>query len=277
MEKKPGLRKVCKQIEQDYYTEKKTRVSIDPTTLSRLVKGGKTKSQSNTEKGWLLDAEVDIVIAYAIEVAVRGFPLSHQRFCEHVNDICRARLGDKFPALGVGCWWSDRFIKKYSNHLSMYWARPLDSAWGRAVNPVTNEAWFDLLKRVLDGGTDNTQAADDDTETETDDVEQGSEPIEEDCTYGVDESGFWPAGGTREHIIGAKGKKTQHQQGDGNCENTTVIVTICADGTSLPPAVIYKGKAFLVKWAQDNPTEASYALGYSLTTSYIDIFLPGWV
>ena len=60
------------------------------------------------------------------------------------------------------------------------------------------------------------------------------------------------------HVIGVRGKKIQHQQSDGGRENTTVIVTICTDGMSLKPAVIYKGQSYHVKWDQENPAEASY-------------------
>jgi hypothetical protein len=82
--------------------------------------------------------------------------------------------------------------------------------------------------------------------------------------YAMDESGFFPAGGVRKRVIGARGAPLQHQQVDGGRENTTVIVTICADETSLRPVIIFKGKAFQVKWAQDNPLNAS-CVQYSAT------------
>lgn len=233
-EQKMGLRRVCKTIEDEYYTETKRKVVLDHMKLSRWAKGGKSKSQSNAEKGWLLPAEVDKVIEYAVEMANRGFPLSHQRLREHVNEICRARMGARFPEGGVGKQWSHRFVEKYSEELSTYWSRPLDTSRGRAVNPSTNETWFKLLGETI---KDNN--------------------IPEELQYGVDETGVQPGGGLRERVIGPKGKKVQHQQQDGNRENITVIATICADGTSLPPAVLFKGQAFQVKWAQDNPTKAS--------------------
>ncbi|CAK5275006.1 unnamed protein product [Mycena citricolor] len=58
-------------------------------------------------------------------------------------------------------------------------------------------------------------------------------------------------------VVGTAGEKTQHLQSDGGRENTTVVVTICADGTSLRPVVIFKGKKFDLDWNQENPTEAS--------------------
>ncbi|KIM38535.1 hypothetical protein M413DRAFT_12739 [Hebeloma cylindrosporum] len=173
-----------------------------------------------------------MVIDYAIEVAAHSFPLSHKRLKEHVDLICQARGAPNFPEHGVG----------------------------RAVNPTTNTAWFDLLEDVLKGNRDHEF---DNAEGSDLECEDGAEEVEilPENIYGTDESGFFPEGGIRVHVIGAKGKKTGHQQSDGGQENTTIIVTICTDGTSLKPAAIFKGQAYQVKWDQENPLEAS--LGYS--------------
>ena len=79
----------------------------------------------------------------------------------------------------------------------------------------------------------------------------------EENIYGSDESVFQTGTGlSNEKVIGAAGKRIQHQQKTGNRENIIVVVTICADGTSVPPAVIFKGSKYLIKWKQDNPTNA---------------------
>ncbi|KAE9386129.1 hypothetical protein BT96DRAFT_960643 [Gymnopus androsaceus JB14] len=59
--------------------------------------------------------------------------------------------------------------------------------------------------------------------------------------YGGDETGIQSGIGTTEYVVGRKGKGVQHQQRDGNRENITVLPTICADGTNLVPAIIFKG------------------------------------
>lgn len=82
-------------------------------------------------------------------------------------------------------------------------------------------------------------------------------PILPEDTYGANESGFMPSMGTKQRVIGARTKKMQKKQGDGGRENTTVMVTICADGTAIKPLVIFKGKHYQVQWNQENPTEAS--------------------
>jgi hypothetical protein len=58
----------------------------------------------------------------------------------------------------------------------------------------------------------------------------------------VDEIGIQTGEGGREGVLGACKAGLQYQQRDGNRENITVLVTICADGTSISPAVIYKGQ-----------------------------------
>ena len=59
-------------------------------------------------------------------------------------------------------------------------------------------------------------------------------------------------------VIGPAGAIIQHQQQSGTQENITILPTICADGTSLAPTVIYKKEAFQTKWLQENPLNARY-------------------
>ncbi|THU81345.1 hypothetical protein K435DRAFT_785051 [Dendrothele bispora CBS 962.96] len=82
-------------------------------------------------------------------------------------------------------------------------------------------------------------------------------PIDPELVYGCDEVGFMPSRGSKRRVIGARNRSIQHQQGDGGRENTTVIVTICADGTATKPTVIFKGSAFNLNWNQENPAQAS--------------------
>jgi hypothetical protein len=118
----------CQQTSDSYFAETGRRLELSNCTLLRWVKGGKSKAESNADKGWLLPSEVTQVVDYAVEIANRGFPLSHCRLAEHVNEICKARLGPAFPAEGVGKNWTHCFMLKHSDRLRTYWSRPLDSA-----------------------------------------------------------------------------------------------------------------------------------------------------
>lgn len=156
-----------------------------------------------------------------------------------MDEILRARLGKEYPTKGVGRNWTDRFVERHHLELKTYNPKSLEGAWGRAVNPTTHQAWFDLLGETLQSGNNG-------------------KPIAEDCIWAADEAGFQPAIRTlQEQVIGGANKKLQHQTRGGTRENTTVIVTIGADGSSLPPAVIFKGQAYQTAWKQENPANAS--------------------
>lgn len=229
-----GARKICADFENLYRLETGLTVKLSHVTLIRLADGGRTLSEANAAKTVLKPEEVTIVIDYICELGDRGFPLSHKRLKEHAEEILRARLGNQFPEGGLGKNWTSRFIEKHSKRIGMGFGKPLESKRGRAVNPATNEAWFSLLGSTI---------------TEYD--------IKEETTWAVDEAGFQPAGGIRERVMGAKRKGPMYQQRDGNRETITVLVTICADGSATPPAVIFKGSAYQASWKQDNPADAS--------------------
>lgn len=229
-----SLRKVCTEISTGHQKATGQWVDLDKTTLSRLAADPsyRTLSDFNAQKGWLTAEENEKVVDLAIELAHRGFPLNHGRLKEIVDDFLRKRLGPTFP--GVGNNWTDRFVLRNRDRLGTYWSRSLDTKRSRAVNPHTHKAWFDLLEATF---------------REND--------IQPDCIYGSDEVGFTTSLGQKERVIGAKGKSVQHQVRGGSRENITAIPTICADGTSIAPLVIFKGKAFQVKWLQNNPLNAS--------------------
>jgi hypothetical protein len=229
-----GAHTICKDFEALNKQATGRYIKLSYSTLTRLVMGGKTKAKSNAERCWLTNVEIGVVIAYIGEIGNRGFPLSHKRLKEHVDTICRARLGALFPAEGVGKNWTNHFVEKHSDAIKMSWSRPLETKRGRAVNPFTKDAFYELLG---------------DTVKKYD--------ITEDRTWGVDEIGIQGSMGMPERVMGAHKLGPQYQQRDGDRENITVLETICADGMSIPPAVIFKGSAYQVKWVQDNPANAS--------------------
>jgi len=193
-EKKKGLHAICLETSKEWKKKTGREVTLNHNTLNNLAKGGTRLSTFNANKSWLLPAEVEVVIEYATDMASHGFPLTHKLFKEHVDEICQARLGDKFPLKGVGTKWMARFLEKHSDHLSTYTTRPLEDIRGCAVNPVANKAWFKLLGDILTTGDDGKLIA-------------------QECCWGVDEAGFQlEIGATAERAIGGQGKQVQHEQ-----------------------------------------------------------------
>jgi hypothetical protein len=239
-EKRDGLRTICRKVADEHYMKTKHRIPLNHNTLLNLTNGGRTKAQANfEEKGWITLEETEEVIRFAIETADWGIPLSQRRLKDHVDHILRARLGSKFPEDGVGQNWTRRFIEKHSDRLHIYTANPLDTARGQAVNETSNSKHYDFVEEVQLRGDDG-------------------KPIAPECTWAMDEIGFQANGDEGfEKVIGATGKKLQYQQQKGTRENTTVLVTVGGHGKPLNPAVIFKGKGYRVRWAQDNPANAS--------------------
>ena len=196
---------------------------------------------THEEWKWLLKEEEDTVVKYTIECADCNFPFSHQRIKEHVNEIASTHWGNTFPKGGVGKQWTYCFVSNHHEELKAYWSHSLDSARAWAVNPITKEGYFTLLKEVIKDDDDDSH-------------------IKPECIYAADESGFQKGVGQKEWVFEAAGKKTQHQQRSRDRENITVIVTICGDGTAPSPMVIFKGEGFQVRWKQDNPLNALYCI-----------------
>ena len=230
--------KICRQVEAQCFQLTTKLVKLSSSTLDRRVKGGRSHKEGHKGQRWLNDEEKEAVLQDIILNAQRGFPPSHRQIKEHVDIIAHAHYGNTFPETGVGKEWTYRFISDNNNRIGAYWSKPLDRSRARAVNPVTKEHYFKMLGEIIEGNG-----------------EDGTIPPE--LRYGVDESGFQKGVGQKERVFGASSQKVQHQQRSGDRENITVIVTICGDGTSTAPAVIFKGEGFQAGWKQNNPLNAS--------------------
>lgn len=196
---------------------------VSQSTLHRHVSGKRTKGEFTATKQKLTSAEEQTLVEFVLGCADRGLPSTHAQLASFANNILKQRLGAN--AVEVGKNWSDRFVERHHQVLSTHWTRPLDGKRARALRPEVVEHWFSLVKEFIhDKG------------------------IKVENTYGMDESGFPPANAGRQKVIGRRGTKGQHRQGGADKENVTAVVTICADGTALPPTVIFKAKNMQSSW-----------------------------
>jgi hypothetical protein len=87
------------------------------------------------------------------------------------------------------------------------------------------DAWFDAYQRVVQ--------------------EQG---IKQENTYNMDESGFSIRTMESTRIILDSTLRTKHQAHLGRQEWVLMVECICADGSTIPPLGIFKGKNVLQNW-----------------------------
>jgi len=116
--------------------------------------------------------------------------------------------------------------------------QPPEDKRGCATNLHNNKAWWKLLG---------------DTVTEY--------KVKEENTYTLDEVGIQAQGGGEcKYVFGPHTKATPYQKHSGTHKNITTIVTICVDGTTTPPDIIFKGNAYQVKWGENNPLNSLYII-----------------
>lgn len=68
--------------------------------------------------------------------------------------------------------------------------------------------------------------------------------------FNCDESGF-ASDPSRLRAIGEKGKPLSRVSGGSGRESTTVLLCVAADGSLMPPLIVYKGAAVQARWTSD--------------------------
>ncbi|PPR02738.1 hypothetical protein CVT26_009449 [Gymnopilus dilepis] len=255
------------------------------TLARRIKNEGPSILEFNAKKQKLTPAEEKVLVKFLLESAAIGFPLTHRQIERHANAILESKQGTNCEKVGkqwvfnfltrhhtaLSTHWSKPLdtqrakslnpaaVKSWFDLLEKWvvalGVRPEDiygmdesgfptayagkervvGARGtktqhkqgganreNSLNPAAVKSWFDLLEKWV--------------------VALGVRPED---IYGMDESGFPTAYAGKERVVGARGTKTQHKQGGANRENVTAIITICADGTTVKPMIIYKGKKMM--------------------------------
>lgn len=74
--------------------------------------------------------------------------------------------------------------------------------------------------------------------------------------YNPDEKGVQMGIGARTQVLVDRDQKVVQSTEHGNRDLVTIIETVCADGTSLPPSVIFEGARINMDWGRVNPANA---------------------
>ncbi|KAJ3566294.1 hypothetical protein NP233_g7094 [Leucocoprinus birnbaumii] len=202
---------------------------------ARVTEVGKTMLEYSTAWLKLLPREESMLVALIIESAEHGLPMTKDQIEHYANCVLEARLGSK--AKPVGKRWLDGLLTRHCEEIQTLWSKPLATQRAQCLNPNAVKSWFGLLKvHVVDAGTHPADI------------------------YGMDESGFPTAYAGMDRVYVPQGTKVQHKRGGGDRENITAIVTICADGSTIRPLIIHKGKLVNSRWTDNNVANAFFTV-----------------
>jgi hypothetical protein len=189
---KHGYRSAAKTAMQNHYSRTLKWVHINHNTVSNRHRGlMQSRRNASYVNAYLTRPQELTVVSYAIEVANRGFPLTKHLLCEVVNAILKA---EDHGFAGVGSNWANWFVERHWTSLQAYWSTPLESVWGKAVNPANLKHFYDILEKL-----------------------EATYRFKPWNIYGSDESGLMSGVAQKERVIASRGKKTQHQKCEVNC------------------------------------------------------------
>lgn len=211
-----GLRKVASMFE-----------GVTPGTLRNRADGQRSITEFNATKQKLSIKDEEQLAALLQLSSDRGLPFTTEEIRCAADAILRERYGQNFEPVGIN--WVERFIERQHKEVKMFWSTHLDMQRAASLNPSAVGKWFDIVEEGI--------------------IKKGILP---ELIYGMDESGFQLANDRRVRVAGRTGGKKQAKQGGANRETVTAVVTICADGSSLKPLLIYKGQHIMQRWTKNN-------------------------
>ena len=180
------------------------RFKVARKTLEDRVKGRVKHGTAPGPKTVLTAEEEDVLVAYLVYMAERGFPLTRTMTKAFAWAIAkRSGKGDHFnPESGPGEHWWVNFRKRHPK-LTLRKADKLERSRAEALNPEVIKEYFDLLKATLDrNGLTNSSRQ----------------------LYNCDET-FLPLDYTREKAVTVKNSKYVYAQSQGTTDHITVLCT----------------------------------------------------
>jgi hypothetical protein len=197
--------------------------NIPPTTLTDRYKGGVTRLQAHEHELAVSKTKEETLVEWMKVMGRRGIPMSAQTLREHASLLAGREVGES---------WVPRFKLRHPN-LKVRWTTALERARAQALNPTLVSEFYDGLMELLRDFN-----------------------IKPENIYNMDEKGIQLGVGRKQKVFVDRDQKDVYAIEDGNRELVTVIECICADGTVLPPSVIFQAIRRELEWARSNPCNA---------------------
>src|SRR5271169_5832223 len=200
------------------------------TLYDRVKYGKKPRNQAHEDDQNLTHAEEKELVRWITRLTISGYAPGYETLRRLAEIIRERRVKTDGGEVQVKVYykiskeWVPRFIQRHPE-LAGVRLRSIDTARIKAASPERLQSWFNELEKVL-----------------------AEFNIKPENIYNMDESGF--AIGEKEAgrvIINARIRQ-KFQAKPGRQEWVTVVECVCADGSHVPPLVIFKAENLSTQW-----------------------------
>jgi hypothetical protein len=196
------------------YQEIADRYGVNRSTLSRRYRGvQRSMNEYAVSKQLLSPNQEEELVNYIIGLTERGLPPTKEMIQSFARTVVKKEVGEG---------WILRFVERNKDALISKWTTGMDRNRHQADSEHNYSLYFDLLE-----------------------FKMNEYSILPENTYNMDEKGFMIGRIGRSKRIFSKAlwdrKQVTSSLQDGNREWISVLACICADGSALPPGLIFEG------------------------------------
>jgi len=217
---------------------------VSHVTLNRRMNGGKSIAESREEQQNLSIAEEKALSRWISQMTAAGHPVRHGYIREMAYHLLISRYRDsaKPPSFHayIGDTWVQRFLHR-NPRLATVISCTIEAARLKETTKEAIEEWFDQFMEAIAG-----------------------HQILDENKYNMDETGNSIGAIKGAHVVVDKTLQTKYQAHPGRQEWVTVIECVSADGQSIPPLIIFKGKNVLSSWVPKEVLEKDIHFACSL-------------
>jgi len=208
------------------YTKLAAKYNVDRSTLSRRHQGLQAPRKTQASHQLKLSPKQELeLVRYITKLTKQGLPPTREMIRNFSSEVAHQQLSES---------WVTRFINRHKIHLISKWTSAMDRSRHLADSESKYRLYFELLHQKI------TQYH-----------------LEARDIYNMDEKGFLIGLiGRSKRIFSRRQwekKEVRASLQDGSREFLTLLACCCADGSSLPPALIYAAAngAIRSSWVED--------------------------
>jgi hypothetical protein len=199
---------------------------VSRTTLTARYNGRQTRLEAHAKEQKLTPSQENVLKEWIKALGRRGLPMSLHLVAEQASVILG---GDPLSE-----HWARHFRTRHPD-LQSRWASGLECCRAKALNRPQVTEYFNILIELI--------------------TKYNIIPSN---IYNMDEKGVQLGIGKRTLVLVDRDQKTIQHLENGDRELVTIIETVCADGSSVPPSVIFKALRRNLAWSRNNPDQARY-------------------